>query len=216
MKSFPTGRKHCSQCRCWRPLSDFGVVTGQDKLRSRCRTCERIAARFRLGIKRRGQPYGQQGRQATAGIPRTNGASKLAYDSPEYRRYQRELSRRKTPEQVEQRREYQRIHTATQRRQNGSPEKVLQLRPHVPQRNGETIWLPVEPFAEWLRERVPERGLHQWAQGVNLNGDHVGKILRGTNQSVHIDVVDRALTADGGTHLRELYPELYEEQAVAA
>jgi hypothetical protein len=66
---YPTGRKHCGKCGCWRWIGDFHVakkielVNGTivlQRLQSWCMTCQRVNTREQLGLKRQGKPYQQQ------------------------------------------------------------------------------------------------------------------------------------------------------------
>lgn len=57
---YPTGRKHCSRCTRWRPISDFSVVKWETqarerpfKLQSRCVCCERVRLRDYQGNHQR-------------------------------------------------------------------------------------------------------------------------------------------------------------------
>ena len=72
--------------------------------------------------------------------------------------------------------------------------------------------LEVDPFAEWLIKRV-ERFESQKAFASTVQEDFtwIGKVIDRKYKTVNIDKVDRILCRDGTTHLRELYPNIYEE-----
>jgi hypothetical protein len=100
---------------------------------------------------------------------------------------------------------------------------------------GPKPYLPAEPFREWLKER--ER-IYTAAYPESLEGARKGSLPRGfaeyvgvpsrrlwglrygdngqQQESVALDLVERALMHEGSTDLWQLYPHLYPDEAVAA
>lgn len=71
--------------------------------------------------------------------------------------------------------------------------------------------LPAGPFSAWLREeflRRGEPGPTQFARHLGLDTPNVLRLMAGTQPTVHVNMVDRALTRSG-LHLWQVYPELY-------
>jgi hypothetical protein len=102
---YPTGRKHCSDCGRWRPLTDFSVRKWWDTdreiphlLQARCRACGNVKARD-------GRP------------PR-----KIGHDPKESQRKCRE-NLKKDPMRLALRREYARIWEQKKRRAEGAERK---------------------------------------------------------------------------------------------
>lgn len=197
---YPTGRKHCSRCGCWRYLHEFG--RNKDWLQARCKTCERLIKREQGGHKPR------QFRR----IPRRG--------TPEYRAYRRELYHRNGgyaawPEKKKaNRREYARFYKEAKRRERGA--YVRNTRPDCkpdngkpPHREGERLALPAGPLVDWVRENVPHEGQTAIAQKLGVDETTIRRLREGRQRTVHIDVVDR-LCVRAGLHLSDLYPELYE------
>lgn len=69
-EAYPLGRKHCTRCGCWRPLSDFAPKEWTDETKTvvrevqpRCRPCANAVARERVGnlAPRRWYPHGKPG-----------------------------------------------------------------------------------------------------------------------------------------------------------
>lgn len=72
--------------------------------------------------------------------------------------------------------------------------------------------LPIEPFANWLGEQTEVFGnIDAMAFAMGEDSIWLGKIKNRKYDTVDIDRVDSILCKEGGTHLRELYPEIYEE-----
>lgn len=83
------------------------------------------------------------------------------------------------------------------------------------QRNGidldEHPLLPAGPFAMWLRDEYRRQGKPGpvvFARRLGLDAPNVLRLMDGTQPSVHVNMVDKALTRSGA-HLWEVYPELY-------
>lgn len=72
--------------------------------------------------------------------------------------------------------------------------------------------LPVEPFAEWLENKISRNmTIDELERMTGMDSTHIGKFLHRRYKTVTLDQVDKVLCAEGSTHLRELYPEIYEE-----
>jgi transcriptional regulator with XRE-family HTH domain len=78
------------------------------------------------------------------------------------------------------------------------------------------IRLPRGPFAEWAERRVPGHGTEaKLAKVLGMDPSYLSRILRGEYagklvETVPLRIVDKALCREGSTHLRELYPALYQ------
>lgn len=71
--------------------------------------------------------------------------------------------------------------------------------------------LPCGPFVRWLQELIEEQeGVKEVAMWTGLSQRRIYTLIQGQQKNVTMDLVDRALVAEGSTHLSELYPELYE------
>lgn len=70
--------------------------------------------------------------------------------------------------------------------------------------------VPVEPFRDWLRQRLTEIDVDQetYASRIGVSMRRLSEIVHGRTRTAGIDQVDRALLADGW-HLSQLYPEMY-------
>lgn len=210
--SIVLGRKFCSGCGCWRPVSDFSPwrdkrFGGKIRLQSRCRACERERARIRIGIRERGRPYepttgipygASRWTHCLAGHPLNGPDAEIFYDSRGYRRCR--ICRR----------EWDRFHAEKRRRANGAPERPRTRR--SPRAKGETWLVPIEPFLELVRERLRAgRSLDEIGESFGINVRLLNGYLRGEYRQIQLDTIDRALTVEGSRSLCELYPELYEE-----
>ena len=72
--------------------------------------------------------------------------------------------------------------------------------------------LPSGPFAEWLKKRTVAYGsVEAFAQEIGGDFYWMRKVINQKVKTVSLDKVDNILCSDGTTHLREVYPELYEE-----
>jgi hypothetical protein len=115
------------------------------------------------------------------------------------------LRRRRDPERGDMRRAYERDYQEKRRRAAGVPPRVFRSVP-VPDRSGE--FLPVGPFAEFLRRLGSREGLNRRAVArlVGLSEETVRRILNGHQALVDAATVDAALCREGSLTLRELYP----------
>lgn len=67
--------------------------------------------------------------------------------------------------------------------------------------------LPAEPFQRWLRDREGEfESRDVMSEALGMADKTLREQLAGGRKFVHVDVVDRALLADGRTRLDDLYP----------
>jgi hypothetical protein len=71
--------------------------------------------------------------------------------------------------------------------------------------------LPVEPFAEWLTSKTEKITMDYFSSIVREDSTWLGKVKDYKYKTVDIDRVDSILCNEGTTHLRDIYPELYEE-----
>lgn len=72
--------------------------------------------------------------------------------------------------------------------------------------------LEAEPFAIWLSERAESYGgVKALAEKVGEDHTWIGKLINRKFKTVDLDKADMILCRDGTTHLREIWPELYEE-----
>lgn len=201
---YPTGRKHCSCCGCWRPLMEF-PERGNGLLHSWCQACHRLSRRERGGFKPRSYTHCKRGHRFTPENTYRNAGRRFCRICQR----QRQAKWRRDPVVSVQRREYNRIWKEGQRRAQGAPVRLAGRR--IPQDYHERLLLPGEPFAEWLRENVPTSNRMRWAVANGIDETQVRRLLNGEQETVHIDTVDRVV--DPGV-LNELYP--IEPEVVAA
>lgn len=72
--------------------------------------------------------------------------------------------------------------------------------------------LDAKPFASWLSQRADAYGgLGNFAEKIEEDYAWIGKLMKGEFKTVDIDKVDEILCKDDTSHIREIYPELYEE-----
>ena len=72
--------------------------------------------------------------------------------------------------------------------------------------------LSAEPFILWLEKRVEDYGgVKAFADDIGADYVWLARLLNRRFQTVSLDKADRVLCSDGTCHIRELYPELYEE-----
>jgi hypothetical protein len=75
-----------------------------------------------------------------------------------------------------------------------------------------TYRVHVEPFATWLTVRSKRYGtVDAFSVAYDLDSTWVGKVMHHQYRTLDVDTIDRILCAEGGTHLRELYPDLYSD-----
>lgn len=211
---YPTHRKHCASCGCWRYLHEFGFV-GKKRLpgvlKSRCQTCERIASRERIGCRATtGLPYGR--RRQTHCMKGHPMAGANLYVSPDGVRRCKACKRAAALTPLA--RERNRIYQEAKRRERGVPARPIKRRP-LPQVASETLMIDSGPFAEFVRPLTDKHGASTVASAIGLDERNLYAHLNGERKSVHIDCVDRALVRFGGAFLWQLYPDLYKETAPA-
>lgn len=100
---YPTGRKHCSRCKCWRHLTDFGVRQWTDfncavprTIASVCTPCGAARLRERTGYKpRQWYPNGAPGsaQYRTARQKKNRASQQRRREDPEYRELVNEYHR---------------------------------------------------------------------------------------------------------------------------
>lgn len=73
--------------------------------------------------------------------------------------------------------------------------------------------LPSQPFIEWVRIRISVFYKSQdiFAEEMQEKVSWVNRLLQEQIKTIDIDKADEILCKDGSAHLRELYPEIYEE-----
>lgn len=178
--NYPTGRKHCSDCKHWRMLSDFGVRQWADEphctvprtLSSICNPCSAARQRRKTGCKRR-EWY-------VNGVP--GGAKNRAHVLAMNRASARE--RRRDPKYRAKEREYQRIWLNGR---NGTKSKGYNTG-----NLGPKTLLPREPFDEWLaRNPWPAKTL------ARLSDVDEHAIKRNGSRLISITTVDAVFTALG-------------------
>jgi hypothetical protein len=93
--------------------------------------------------------------------------------------------------------------------------KASEVRNRGRQGRNEKVKIDAQPFAEWLKTKVEERGVQNAAAETRLPERTLWRLVNGRTARVHIDTVDGALLYTP-TNMQELYPELFEfEEAVA-
>lgn len=213
---YPTGRKHCSLCGCWRLVYEFGRASKPGILQAQCKTCDRVKQRERKGYRPQRIGYCLRGHKLTPDNIRDRGDGRrqcLTCRRMTDRRWWHTLG----PEKKAQRREWERIYEDAKRRARGAPRRNTRgRREHAPRSVNEKLNLPAKPFALWLRETAEmEDGspTGEWCRQVRIDQSAARRLVRGEQTHVHIDTVDRTLIEEGSTFLWDLYPELYEEAA---
>lgn len=75
-----------------------------------------------------------------------------------------------------------------------------------------TYSVPAKPFAEWLKSRSTKyNDVKEFASHVGVEYTWMLKLINGQFKKVEVDKVDRIICKDDTIHIRDLYPELYEE-----
>jgi hypothetical protein len=77
-------------------------------------------------------------------------------------------------------------------------------------------YLDIAPFSKWLAALVEEFGVAEAALSTGLSQRRLYCFIQREQDQVKLDTVDAALVSEGGTHLSDLYPELYNEMEEAA
>ena len=75
---------------------------------------------------------------------------------------------------------------------------------------GEVLHLDPKPFALWLRKLAQKEGIDPVARRLGIPVERARRLVNGRQKMVHIDTVDQALCREGNTHLRQVYPQLYD------
>lgn len=70
--------------------------------------------------------------------------------------------------------------------------------------------LPIEPFREWLIGQIERTDYLVVADRLGMNPRQIQAIIK-ENSKVTVDTVDHCLTVSSDLMLRDLYPEIYEE-----
>lgn len=73
--------------------------------------------------------------------------------------------------------------------------------------------LKSEPIVDWLNQRINKKygTVRFMAQELEVEPTWLGNLVQGKYKTIEIDKADGMICADGSTHLRELYPEIYDE-----
>ena len=70
--------------------------------------------------------------------------------------------------------------------------------------------LPIKPFQSWVEDRLTKyESITEFCEATEMHERRVYDLLRGRQNTVELETVDRALTREGSTMLWELYPDLY-------
>ena len=198
------GRKFCTSCRIWRHIFDFYVAERWDdgtprRFQGACRTCQRVDQRRRVGLRRRGEPYGKK---------------KPAMDRETRNARKRELYHAMTPEQKRLRREYNRIYAEVRRRSRGVPQRNFVNRRTVVDEEGYEL-VPVGPISDWMRRNYGlNGGMMRLSVEIGIDDAKLAKILHRRVSRVKLETVDKILvfSSRGGNPalLPDLYPGLYQ------
>jgi hypothetical protein len=73
--------------------------------------------------------------------------------------------------------------------------------------------LKSEPIVDWLNQRINKKygTVKFMAQELEVESTWLGNLVQGKYKSIEIDKADGMICRDGTCHLRDLYPELYDE-----
>lgn len=216
--------KRCPRCGETKPLSQFGSRKARPSEtlhpQSFCDACH----------NRLGKEWRQNNRERYNASKRA--AEKRRLQDPEYRErkriQQREAKRRwlQDPANREKQRAANRAYRARRKKRfKQDPElhrrfletvranhhrRHPQAKAH-PERwlfPDEPVVLDIAPFRAWLTERIEEEGVVSLARRVGLDEKTLRRYQTERNE-IEDQVVDQILTAEGTTHLSQLYPELY-------
>jgi hypothetical protein len=178
------------------------------RLQSWCSCCQRVHQRIVKGEEVRGRPY-EAHRPNKLGIP-TDAQGYAPQNEREreiYRAHQRERYANRTPEQIEDQREYHRIYAEAKRRQAGiAPRPFKRLAPQRPVGRF-VVMLDAEPFLLWLTRwlEAMDFGLEQLARESGVASRRI--LDARASGKVGLDTVDRMMTTAGEEHLvYVLYP----------
>jgi hypothetical protein len=180
------GRKICSGCRRWRPISDFYVsVRWPDdtprSFQSHCATCQRRGNRVSKGVRRRGRPY-------QANRPAMSAEQRAA------RRRALYAEHRQDPVWAAARREDERIYREAKRREAGVPARRFKHRRTV-------IDQPEYAFLEAARllDEVRRADLSdlELARIASCWPRTIHRLRVGESRHVRLDVADKLAHALG-------------------
>lgn len=204
---YPTGRKHCSRCGCWRLLYEFNPIEREGphaRLGAWCRTCQ---ARYN---EERRRARGARVRTETHCLNGHLRTPENTYYRPSDGRPRCRDCRRAT-ERTPLARERQRIYRNAKRAEAGLATRQFKRKP--PQDSNERVLLDAEPFADWLREHAPGsgEGRERWSLAHGVDESQVRRLQEREQARVHINTVDRVA---GPQLLNELYP--FEDRELVA
>jgi hypothetical protein len=75
-----------------------------------------------------------------------------------------------------------------------------------------TFRVPTAPFVAWLRVRATKYGgVKPYAEKVEVDHLWLGRLMAEEFKTIAVTKVDAIMCKDDTAHIRELYPELYEE-----
>jgi hypothetical protein len=183
--NYPTGRKHCSHCGCWRHLVDFGVARWADvdhtvarKLSSICKRCDAAQERSKHGWQAR--DWYRNGAPGTK--QRKDYAKKLVADTRR-ERYARDAEYRA------------RISEDNRIRRQGKGSIIRKTRQLKPEE-----LLNPRPFLDWIDN-------HPRADMLDPEKRAILRLRSGEQAQVGIDIVDAVLTRNGDMdQVAVLYP----------
>lgn len=73
--------------------------------------------------------------------------------------------------------------------------------------------VPTAPFAAWVRDRASKNGgIKPYAEKIDIDQIWLGRLIAEEFQTIAVTKVDEIMCKDDTAHIRELYPELYEEE----
>lgn len=138
-----------------------------------------------------------------------------SYQNLEVRRAAQKRRRAKllqNPEALEEAREYARLLSWEQRRKAGARElgpRSINRIDRVAEEGHPRILR--KPFIDWLEPVLAMYGVMAFCELTGIPERSLWRLRFDTGDHVELDLVDRALTREGGTSLRQLYPSLYGE-----
>lgn len=72
--------------------------------------------------------------------------------------------------------------------------------------------LKSEPIVNWLNIRMSKyETITYMAKELEVETTWLGNLLQGKYKTIELDKADGMICKDGTVHIRELYPDLYEE-----
>jgi hypothetical protein len=132
-----------------------------------------------------------------------NRAKKLQKDPEGYKARKREIDRNYRERDKDRYRAQQRAQGHRARRRKGiEPRKWKDTSPQVR--------VDAEPFRQWvLSNEIGPEDYFQIHKGHERTGKMLNAVMRGEQETLSLDWVDRVLIGCNGPHLSELYPNLY-------